>query len=310
MNASPTLTWNTNNSKGDFIDINPDDGDQLTALANTSAFVLVFKNRGMYRLNVISKSVDADNIFNIGAVSQEAVTQCQGVTYFFSGQDIRRTTGDFPQQISRLGVQDFIDAIPQTSWLNVCAGTDGFNVYFSIGNVTLLSKQNKQVTYNNVVLKFSPRDESWSVHVYGQQHRNYAQYTTTAGRTMIEADTGGNVQTMNSGDTDNGIPVFYELVTQEMDMGNKAFTKTISDTIVVFCKNGQASGLQIYPDENPAQEIGININQPNGVCISHNVNVKFNYCTLRWYGNSSGTKPTIEGFYIHNVTTEGISQQA
>lgn len=299
------ITWNTNPTTGDWIDVNPDDGDSVTGMANTSSYTLVFKNRGMYRLNVISRSVDTDNIFNIGAPSQEAITTCQGVVYFFSGLDIRRTTGDFPDQISRLGVQDFIDAIPQTSWTSVFAGTDGFSVYFSIGDVTLNVHRDNQVTYSNVVLKFSPRDESWSVRSYAQKFQNMANYITSGGYTLIAADTAGNVQTLNSGLTDNGSAIFYDLVSQELDFGNRARRKSITKNVAVFAKNGLDGQLELYPDEADVAPVRMGLSKR--VNLSDDLNVKFNYLKFRWFGSSSGTSPVFQGIYFESINDEGLT---
>jgi hypothetical protein len=177
--SSPHITWNVDTATGDWIDVNPDDGGYVTGFSESSTFLLVFKSTGMYRMDTISKTVDPQNIFNVGAVSQEAIVLCQGVTYYFSGLDIRRTNGGYPEQISRLGVQDFIDAIPLTNWGSVASGTDGLNVYFSIGDVTLNTNQTNERTYTNVVLKFSTRDETWSVHSYGSRIRFFSPYYTT-----------------------------------------------------------------------------------------------------------------------------------
>lgn len=176
--SSPFITWNVDASTGDWIDVNPDDGGYITGFSESSTFVLVFKNTGMYRMDTVNLTVDPDNIFNVGAVSQEAIVNCQGVTYYFSGVDIRRTNGGYPEQISRIGVQDFIDAIPQTSWTSVCAGTDQLNVYFFIGDVTLNQNQTNQRSYTNVVLKFSPRDQNWSVHSYAQDFKFFSPFIT------------------------------------------------------------------------------------------------------------------------------------
>ncbi len=89
--TSPFITWNVNATTGDWIDINPDDGGYVTGFSESSTFSLIFKNTGMYRMDTVNKAVDPDNIFNVGAPSQEAIVTCQGVTYFFSGLDIRRT---------------------------------------------------------------------------------------------------------------------------------------------------------------------------------------------------------------------------
>lgn len=300
--ATPAfLTWNTNTTTGDWIDINPDDGSNITGFAETSNTTLVFKAQGMYRLDVISKTVDSTNIFNIGAVSQESIVECLGSVYFFSGYDIRQTTGDFPIQISRLGVQDFLDAIPQANWASVAAGTDGLNVYFSCGNVTV-----GFTTYNNLVLKYSPRDQNWSVHSYAQLPRFFCQYTSsTNGRKMIGADTGGNVQTYNVGTTDNTTAINFLLETQELEFGNRAHVNNINDKLVIFTKYGLNSRIDVSQDDDdyiPARgSLGDRVN------ILSDLNITGSYITLKWSGTSTQKAPVFEGFYVEEIQDDGIT---
>lgn len=308
--SSPFITWNENTSTGDFIDINPDDGGYVTGLANTSTVSLIFKNNGMYRLDVVQKTTDSANIFNIGALSQEGIVSCQGVVYFYSGIDIRQTNGDYPQQISRLGVQDFLDAIPQANQSSVCAGTDGLNVYFSIGTVTVFPNSDDSKTYTNCVLKFSPRDQTWSVHQYTQKPSFYAQFTTTANaRKMVSADTGGNVQTVNLGTTDNGSPIFYELITQEIEFGSRATESVISNQIVVYTNFGQDSAFQFKvfnPDERDFEDVKITLD--DRVNVGDGVTIDGNFVQFRWYGQTSGKAPIFEGMEIQTIKDEGITK--
>ena len=305
--AATTLTWAEGNNTGDFIDINPDDGDYVTAFAETASQTLVFKSNAFYRLNVISKTVDTENIFDVGAVSQEAVTRCQGVVYFFTGKDIRRTAGGFPEQISRLGVQDFLDAIPQSSWTNVGAGADDWNVYFSIGTVTLNNKQDEQKTYKNVVLKFSTRDESWSVHSYGDQFRFFAKYTTSAdGKTTIGAETSGNVQTINKGQTDNARPIFYFLETQDLEFGKIQDIKQATKNFVSITENAQNSRIKISADGNDFKDVPIEYKEKR-VNIGRNINISGREHKVRWEGESIGNPPIFEGFVIPDVNSQGIT---
>lgn len=302
-----TITWNTTNLTGDYIDINPDDGDTITAMAETSSQVLVFKKNGVYRLNVVSKNTDVQNIFNIGTPSQECVVSCQGLLYFFSGIDIRRTDGTYPVQISRIGVQDFIDAIPQASWANVGAGTDGWNVYFSIGDITLNTNKDEQKSYSNVVLKFSTRDETWSVHSYAQQSRFYSQYTATSNATkMISADTSGSVQYINVGTTDNTTPIYFSLETQEIECGNRAHKKTISDDIGIFTDNGIDTIFQVKNGEDHFSDVNIRLSER--VNVGQMTRTEGHFQTFRWYGESSSTAPVFEGFYIEAVSDDGLVQ--
>lgn len=302
--TSPFITWNTDPTTGDWIDVNPDDSSNITAFAETSNQVLVFKSNAMYRLDVINLNVDTQNIFNIGAISQEAVATCQGMVYFFSGVDVRRTDGTYPDMISRLGVQDFIDAIPQSNWSSVCAGADSFNVYFSIGTVTLNKNKNEQKTYNNVVLKFSTRDETWSAHSYAQQTLFYSNFTTSSGRTLISSDTTGSVQTINSGQSDNGSPIFYFLETQEQEMGNRAHVNSFNDLVSIFVKDGTGSSLQIKSDDSDFVDVADSL--PFRVNTIDDVEFRGHYSTFRWFGSTSTSSPVFEGISVEKAIDEGL----
>lgn len=302
---SPFITWDVDDTTGDWIDVNPDDGGRVTGFSETSTFVVVFKNNGMYRLDTIAKTTDPDNIFNIGAIAQEGIVACQGIVYFFSGIDIRRTNGGFPEQISRAGVQDIIDAIPTANWVNVAAGTDGLNVYFSVGDVTLGLNTDDQRVLNNCVLKFSPRDQNWSVHTYADEFQFFSLYTNSDGRLMRGADTAGRVQTLNLGTADRGtIDINYEMTTQDMEFGNRAHLKGISDQLVVFTKNGQDSSIQALCDGVLTQ---IPMTLTARVNYGKDVNLEGHFFQFRWFGQSKGTAPQFEGLYIENIEDKGLT---
>lgn len=302
--SDPFITWNENVSSGDYIDINPDDSSNVTAFAETSNQVLVFKTNAMYRLDVINKNVDTQNIFNIGAISQEAVTTCQGIVYFFSGIDIRRTDGSYPEQISRLGVQDFIDAIPQANWSSVTSGTDGFNVYFDIGNVTLNLNKTGQQAYTNVRLKFSTRDETWSAHSTAQRFSFFTNYTSTAGRTLIASDTTGSVQTMNSGTTDNGTPIYFFLETQEEEFGNRSHSNGFNDLLTIFARDAAGTSMQVKSDEEDYKDVTDTL--PERVNTVDGADFKGHYFTFKWFGSTSTSSPVFEGIQIEKVLDEGL----
>ena len=297
-NASPFITWATNPTTGDWIDVNPDDGDNVSGFADASNTFLVFKKKGFYRMDVVSKTVDSEPVYDAGAVSQEAITKCQGLVYFFSGDAVYSTNAGYPTQISRLGVQDYIDAIPQANWANVSLGADTFNVYVSTGAITV----NGLTKY--YVLKFSTRDQSWSVHYYPTQQYFYASFTTADGRMTRFADGSGNVQTLNFGDTDNTTTIFYDLETQELDFGNRASTNKITDKIVVYGRNMMGSKL-LYKieteDYNPIESQFIKT-----VNTIENFNIEGRYFKFRWQGQTSGARPVFEGIYFPNLVDQGV----
>lgn len=307
--ASPFITWNVDTTIGDFIDINPDDNGNITGFSETSTYLIIFKDTGMYRLDVLSKTADPEAIFNIGAVSQEAITVCQGITYFYSGIDIRMTDGGYPEQISRTGVQDFLDAIPQANKAAVTVTNDGLNVRVFIGDVTLNTNQDNQVTYNNVCLKYSPRDQNWSVHSYADEFKMGVVYTDSTNGAMLRcADTDGDVQTIELGTTDNASAISYNLETQEIEAGNRAHEKQITNQLVAFMKFGQDGQLMIRAEDEDYKPIDLSLD--GRVNIGDLPSVSGKFFTILWLGQvvSSQKAPILEGFYIEEIKDLGIVQ--
>jgi hypothetical protein len=303
--ASPFITWNTDATTGDWIDINPDDGGIITAFAKTSTLTLVFKNNAMYRLNTISKTVDSENIFNVGAVSQEAVTSCLGMVYFYSGNGIYQTDGTFPQNISRIGVQDFIDEIADP--LQVYSWNDEYNVYFSIGDVTLTLGPEDTRSYRNVVLKFSPRDQNWSVFTYGIRIAQTTQFGVPPAD-ILATQYDGYLANLNvSGTTDDGKAIPYSLESQELEFGNRAHTKNISDKIVVYNKNGGDSVFLMKEEDGSYKQGNTSLTKRVNVCSD--VNYKGHFFTFRWQGEALGSRPILEGYHFPKVTDLGVINQ-
>jgi hypothetical protein len=305
--ASPFIKWNIDPTKGDFIDVNPDDNGNITGFSETSTYLLVFKDTGMYRLDVLTKTADPESIVNIGAVSQEAITLCQGITYFYSGKDIRKTDGGYPVQISRAGVQDFLDAIPEANRANVMLVSDENTVRVFIGDVTLNTNQDTQTTYNNVCLKFSPRDQSWSVHSYADEFQRGIVYTDPInGEKIRVADTDGDVQTLDLGTSDNNSPIYYFVESQDLEFNNRAHKKQISDKIAVFTRFGQDSQLQIKSNGNNYQPIQLSLN--GDIKIGNLPKIEGQYFNIMWYGNTINTQkaPVYEGFYIEKIIDQGL----
>ena len=296
--TSPFITWNTTPTTGDWIDVNPDDGDNITGFSDVSNVFLVFKKKGFYRMDVTAKNVDTEPVYDAGSVSQEAIRKCQGMVYFFSGDAIYSTNGGYPTQISRLGVQDYIDAIPQANWGNVSIGADTFNIYVSIGQVTVNGLT------NYYVLKFSIRDQAWSIHYYPTQQYFYTKYTDSNGRLTRFVDGSGFAQTLNSGLTDNGTPIFYSLETQELDFGNRASSDKITDKLVVYGRNMLGSTMEYQVETEDFKPINAQLTKT--VNSVDNFNIDGRYFTFKWSGVTSGARPVFEGFFVPNITDQGI----
>jgi len=122
---------------------------------------------------------------------------------------------------------------------------------------------------------------------------------------LVGAET-GEVQTINAGKSDDGMPIYYELETQGLEFGNVFHRKKISDKIVVFTQDGIDSALQGKTDNNDYQNIEVDLS--NRVNIGQKINLEGNTTTFKWFGEASEASPVLEGFYLEKVEDMGITK--
>ncbi len=118
-------------------------------------------------------------------------------------------------------------------------------------------------------------------------------------------DTEGDVQLTNVGFSDNTVPIYYELETQEINFGNRMHWHTVSDQLTVFTQFGANSTIEAYPN-GELKEIPMTLERR--VNIGQDVNLAGNYISFRWFGQTSTTTPIFEGLYIEDINDYGMTK--
>jgi hypothetical protein len=148
--VSPFITWTPST---DFFRVNPDDGGYASGFATVGNVLLIFKNNGFYRTDITNEFVVPDDLYQVGAISQEAITVSQGMCFFYSGTSIYKTDGSaYPQDIART-IQAYIDLISNKS--DVYMTSNEHYVYLEVGSIVI-----DGITYSNVVFRYSIRNFS------------------------------------------------------------------------------------------------------------------------------------------------------
>ena len=129
---------------------------------------------------------------------------------------------------------------------------------------------------------------------------------TTQNAFLSAIDTAGNVQLINIGTNDNSVPIYYELETQEIEMGDRSHLKKTQDKLVILSKNAVDSSVQIRQDEKDYEILQIKLD--NTVVKSKSNDFKFNFFTLKWLGNSINLSPIFEGFRVENIMDYGVTK--
>jgi hypothetical protein len=245
------ITWTTSVSvidktgtNGFYIDINPEDGQNITALERNGTNLLIFKERSMYTWN--GSATQADVLVDIGAVSQEAVTTVHNITFFLGRSKknlgIYAYTGGYPKLISRR-VKKWIDAISQADLTTIKSGADEDNVYFYVGNITFTGDSIYGTrTFNNVWLVYTISQDSWKV--YTELHSKCFGHITSSGQELLVfGDNDGKLWELGQGQTDDSgdaqTAIQMEIITREESFGAPEYSKELLE-VDVLSRNAQS----------------------------------------------------------------------
>lgn len=211
--ATPVVSWNTDVATGQWIDISPSDGDNITGLQRFRTKMIVFKTNRLYRVFDIGQT-DPDPWYAVGTSSQESVIETKtGVFFHHATGFYQYNVYDVVQEISR-PIWDIVRAIPSSyypsvvGWLEV----DGDHVVWSVGTTTV-----NGTAYTNLHVRYTLSTQTWTHYTYvspaTMSVRRQPFYTDGSTQICLVGDNAGNVIEMNVGKTDfDGSPIPYSLI--------------------------------------------------------------------------------------------------
>ena len=238
-NSTNNITWS-----GSYIDFNPDDNDQMTALESTGGLLLVFKRRGLFTWDGLQTT--PDKMIDYGTPSQETVQSVRGNTYFVSevkgSWAIMQYAGDYPQEISR-PIRKWISASGTTGLGNFGSFQDEDHVYFSVGDTTY-----EGVSYANICHRYCISKGTLTTYSLADKPLVYApRVDSNNARTVVFGDDNGYVHTWGSGNTDNGTAISTMIRTKELEFGSRYLYKTIN-AFAVYSQNPIGATVRVRID--------------------------------------------------------------
>src|SRR3990167_476807 len=200
VTTSNTITGGTS-----FLQISPQDGQKITALKRTSKALIVFKNDNIYRVFSIN-STDPDPSIRRGTYSQERVVEGKnGISYHHPTGFYDFIFDGEQREISR-PIIDIVEAIPRSYYENVSGWVDADHKYWSIGDITLGG-----ISFTNIVVRYTISTQIWTVYSYGSEIRCATEYDNGTTLTTVVGDHDGSILTFDSGTSDNGAAIHYDL---------------------------------------------------------------------------------------------------
>lgn len=242
ISSAGNITWTPST---DYVDINPNDGENETALKRYSSELLFMKPNYIYRFR--TTGVDPDPLIKVGTRSQESVIEGKLGLYFHNDAGFFRYTGGYPIEISR-PISDIVAAIPFSQFDDIVAWNDQDHIFWSIGTVTV-QETKEAITYKNCVIRYTESSQVWTVYSYSSDIRRAMTYNSGTAISRVVATDMGVVATQDSGTTDLGEPIKYRLRTKWYDWGSTLTSKTIQQLGVIMEKS-QGAELMYRTDEN------------------------------------------------------------
>lgn len=294
--SAGAVSWTSGNRT---VDVYTNDGSGgISSVASNGRVALIFKDRAMFRYD----GNELQRIVNIGTPSHESVvTDDNGVTYFFgqgsNGVGFYRSTGGYPEKISRPIIK-WVESIVATFYDDVAGFTDGNKVYWSVGSCTVNGE-----AYSNVCFVYNIADQTWEIRNYADSFRVFSQYIdSNSNLTVVGGDTDGMVQTINSGNTDNGTDIYSECEMSPLVVTTRGHTKVLP-TIITFAQDYQGLNFLMKVDDGDFKLIGsIDKREKNFSPVAKLRGQKF-YPKIT--AVNSGTPFVFEGYSILDIQDEG-----
>lgn len=291
--TTPIITWDTSVTTGQWIDISPSDGENITALHRTKGALLVFKNNHIYRIFSILQT-DPDPQFNVGTYSQESVIETKNGVYFHHPTGFYRYDGNVTE-ISR-PIIDIVKNITLANYSKVSGWVekDGDHICWSVGDCTV-----NGVAYTNLVVRYTISTQCWSHYSFPSQFLVGATYNNGTTLSVVVGDEGGKIFTTETGLTDNGTDLFYSLI-QAMDNidGSESTEKNITG-IMFNHTGGQGANITYRTNKDVLNNWSKKVLQlkqfDTGILTA---NIKGNKVQFRCAGTSKGEPFIYEGYEI------------
>ena len=295
--TTPTISWNANTW---YIDISPQDGDNVTKLKRYKNALLLFKREHIYRIYSINET-EPDPKISVGTYSGRSVVESIDGVYFHHPSGIYRYSEGAVSNISE-PVIDFVKNITVANYSKIVGWEDGNHVFFQVGDVTI-----GDASYINVVLRYTISTRVWTFRSYPTQHLASSKYNDGSTIFNLCGDDDGNILKMDTGITDNGSAIFYSLTTRPNTLDGLFSTRKNISKMAMIHDGAEGSSVKCRVDSRnlndfkPLFEIKEKVSKPFTVDIKGNI-IYFNIS-----GSSVGEPFEFNGFEILEATSETLT---
>jgi hypothetical protein len=294
----------------DYIDINPSDGDIITALKRYGTELLVFKTRYIYRFK--SSGIDPDPLISVGVENPEDIIEGKSGLYFLdkANQAVFKYNGGTPEEISR-PISDLLTGLYLKNGVGTC-WKDNDHIYWSLGSQTINGK-----TITGFTIRYTESSNIWTTYSYpfgASRTTDYWNEDSWNSKTVLIGTSAINTVYIYSTSTTanidpekpiapNGeIPISYHFITKWYDFGSIEDRKVIKRMVGV-CEKAQGSKIYYQKDDDVGwTEMG---QLRKYMTDFDQLNIRFHRIRFKINGVSDKDTFIFKGFQITDYDNEG-----
>lgn len=279
ITSGGVIDWNALDA-GNF-QLAPFDGGKSSGYCQIGRVLFLAKTNGMYRLDADSASVDPDNIFQVGAISREAFTSCQGKGFFWSGKQLYEMNENGIAPIDDV-IETLFEGVQDR--YNVFLGADEMNVWVSLGSLII-----DKVLYENIVLKYNVVYNNYSIFNYPFTVEFFTKDTNT--NILYAMGDGKFFKLLDETEsTDIGSKIQYIMKYQDFTFGSYISDKTLTNKIGIYAKNAYNSQV-IITNQNRKETQVIPLDRTLDFTVTEKLgNFGGKYFTIEWRGEREVNK--------------------
>ena len=166
-----------------------------------------------------------------------------------------------------------------------------------MGDITL-----DGIAYANVVCRYTISTQVWTLYSYASEIKRSALYDNGTLLRLIVGDENGYPFVFDSGLTDNGTPIFYDLQTHPLYFTSTKMTEKEITEISAVHENAQGAYISHKADNgNWSKPLTIT----KDIVQAFTTSAKFKKIRLRFSGNSIGNSLIFRGFELLRLLTVG-----
>ena len=214
--SNPTITGR-DIKQYDTFKLSGGENDAITMLTNIGNIMMVSNGSNMTTWNDYTlENFDLD----IGCVSKKGYVKMIGTLYFIHYTGIYATSGTTPKLISNK-IERYINGATKAGKENSAAGKKGRNIFFTLGDVTLLRPDGSlEKILKDVCVEYNLIQENWYIHK-NVKASEFATFIENTDSDRLEfTDTAGNkaVKEFLNGESDDGDNIDFRVDTMKITM--------------------------------------------------------------------------------------------